>query len=98
MVHSKKGEEILRDSQIYATIESINEKDAIALDGIMACSKVTFHPLRNEYMRILTSNGLAVAIDETISVSKKELIIEFSKRFLYRTKLLNFVKRLSGRH
>lgn len=98
LVHSKKGAEILKESQVYATIESINEKDAIALDGIMACSKVRFHPLRNEYMRILASNGLVAAIDETISVSKKELIMEFSKRFLYKTKLLNFVKRFSGRH
>lgn len=76
---------------------SIDKEQAIELDGIMVRNNSTPHPKREEYYKDLDNEELDEHIAKYIPISKKDYLLERSKTFLYKTKLLPILKRIKRR-
>ena len=93
IVQSKKGADILSalDSlEIY----QVDTQKAIELDGVMVTKSAVPHPRRKDYYIDLGRETLPQHIQKFIPVSKRDLFLEKSKYFLYKTGLLKILKKL----
>ncbi|MCR5430302.1 MAG: Coenzyme F420 hydrogenase/dehydrogenase, beta subunit C-terminal domain [Eubacterium sp.] len=94
LINTDKGRDIfsiVKDKYEYYPIE---KERAIELDGKMVRNSAVPHPKRNDYYLDLDNEGLDEHIQKFIPISKKDYLVEKSKTFLYKTKLLYLLKRI----
>lgn len=94
IVNTLKGQEILEKVKEKFDIYPTDLEKTIKLDGSMIENSAIPNKNRNEFYKFLTNNSLEEAIKEYIHVSKKDKLIEKSKRIIYKTKILNKLKEL----
>lgn len=94
LVHTKKGKEVLKSSEEYFFLDEVDRDECIKLDGNMTEGIQKHHPKREDFFDELDKNGLQGAINKCIPIQRMNYIKEASKGILYRTGLLEIVKRI----
>ena len=97
IVNSKKGKCILQEIKNKFEIYKVNIDKQIELDGSMVEHSAIPNNNRKSYYKDLDKLGIKENINKYIRVSKKDYLIEKLKSILYKTKLLNIIKRIKER-
>lgn len=92
MVQSDVGRKVLEKVRDRYEIYKVDTEQAVSLDGIMVRKSAIPHPKRNEYYKDIDNEDLRSHIQKFIPVSKKDLLLERIKGFLYKTGLLRALK------
>lgn len=93
IVQSEKGVEILKALADQLEIYQVDTQKAIELDGVMVTKAAVPHPKRKDYYKDLDKETLPQHIQRFIPVTKKDILIEKSKRVLYKLGIFNLVKK-----
>ena len=93
IVQSEKGVEILKALADKLEIYQVDTQKAIELDGVMVTKAAVPHPKRKDYYKDLDKETLPQHIQRFIPVMKKDILIEKSKRVLYKLGIFNLVKK-----
>lgn len=93
ILQSVKAEKILNELRDYLEIYEVRTDLAVKLDGKMVLNSAKPHERRNEFYKELDAHDLDEHINMFIPVSKIDRMIEKSKKFLYKTRLMNFFKK-----
>ncbi len=94
LIQSDKGEQLLDWAYKDICIQQVNKKELIAKCGIMLCGKAQPNLKRNELFSQLGKVPLDQIIQKVCPVSKKDVIIEKMKSFLYSTGLIKIARKL----
>lgn len=94
LVQSKKGMDILRLISDYYEMYEISPKIAISTDGDMVYNSAKPHVNRKLFYKYLSKYGLEKTICELIPITKKDYLVEKSKKCLYKVGVLKILKRL----
>lgn len=97
IVNSKKGNNILQEIKNKFDIYKVNIDKQIELDGSMVEHSAIQNQNRSFYYRELDKLGIKENVNKYIRVSKKDYLIEQIKSILYKTKLLNRLKKIKGK-
>ena len=93
IVQSKKGEQVLEKIKQDFDIYPVDTERAIALDGIMVRNAAHPHPKREEYYKDMDRDEVAEHIEKFIPITKKDHLIEWSKKIIYRVGIYRFLKK-----
>ena len=93
IVQSKKGEQVLEKIKQDFDIYPVDTERAIALDGIMVRNAAHPHPKREEYYQDMDHDEVAEHIEKFIPITKKDHLIEWSKKIIYRVGIYRFLKK-----
>ena len=93
-INSEKGRKIFDIIKDKYEWYSIDLEKAILLDGKMVRASAKPHPKRNEFYRDLDNEELVEHIKKYIPISKKDYLIERSKKVLFKTKLIYIIKKI----
>lgn len=93
IVQSKKGEQVLEKIKQDFDIYPVDTERAIALDGIMVRNAAHPHPKREEYYQDMDRDEVAEHIEKFIPITKKDHLIEWSKKIIYRVGIYRFLKK-----
>ena len=93
-INTDKGRKILSEIEDEYEYYQVDKEQAIKLDGKMVRNSAIPHQKRKEYYVDLDDEELDVHIQKFIPISKKDYMVEKSKTFLYRTKLLYLLKKI----
>lgn len=93
IIQSKKGEEFFENIKNEYFYYSSNVEKAVELDGIMVKNSDIQHNLRNNFFNDIKKEDLADCIKKYIPITKKDYLIEKTKRFFYKLKILHFLKK-----
>ena len=93
IVQSKKGEQVLEKIKQDFDIYPVDTERAIALDGIMVRNAAHPHPKREEYYQDMYRDEVAEHIEKFIPITKKDHLIEWSKKIIYRVGIYRFLKK-----
>ncbi|HAH17913.1 MAG TPA: hypothetical protein DCL29_02705 [Eubacterium sp.] len=93
-INTDKGRKIFSNIEEHYEFYPIDIEQAIKLDGKMVRNSAIPHQKRKEYYVDLDNEELDVHIQRFIPISKKDYLVERSKTFLYRTKLLYLLKKI----
>lgn len=94
MVNTQKGKQLLKEIENQIEIYPTHLEESIQLDGPMVEKSAIPHKDRNEFYQSLNEHGLEKTIKKYIYVSKKDKVIESSKKIVYKAKILNKIKEL----
>jgi coenzyme F420-reducing hydrogenase beta subunit len=92
IVQNEKGERICK--QLNVIRFKVDTEKAIALDGIMIRNSAKAHPLREQFYCNMDSISLEEQIQRFIPITGKDRFIEILKQNLYRTGLLQKIRKL----
>lgn len=93
-INSDKGRKLFDEIKDKYEWYPIDAEQAIQLDGKMVRNSAKPHPKRDEYYINLDQEELDEHIRRFIPVSKIDYLLERSKTFLYRIKLLQMIKKI----
>ena len=91
-VNTEKGESIFSEIGDKLQKYEVDLEQAIELDGPMVENSAIPNKNRNTFYNTLNENGIIETIQKYINVSSKDKMIEKSKKFLYKTKILEKIK------
>lgn len=94
IVNSLKGKKILDTIKNQFEIYPVELDKQIKYDGIMVEKSAVPNEKRAFYYLGLNENGIEKNVKTYINVTKKDYIIEKVKIILYKTKILNFLKKI----
>lgn len=97
IVNSIKGKNILQEIKDKFNIYKVDINKQIELDGSMVEHSAIPNNNRNLYYKDLDELGIEKNLNKYIKVSKKDYLIEKIKSILYKTKLLNRLKKIKGK-
>ncbi len=93
LIHTEKGRQFLNTYGNDLILFSADTEKALSLDGKMATSSVA-EPLQREvFYQMLEEKGIKNTVDELIPISRKDYLIEKSKRVLCCLGILNVIKK-----
>lgn len=93
-IHSKKGVDVFDKIKDRYIVYLINYEKAIQYDGKMVLKSATPHQRRNEYFVDFDSEELNEHIQRFIPISKKDYLVEWSKRFFYKLRVLGLIRKI----
>ncbi len=94
IVQSEKGKQILRQIEKNYEIYPADTQKAVSLDGIMVQNAAKPHPNRKEYYIDLDVEEIEDHVQKFIPISKKDKMIEMSKKMIYKSGMYNVLKGL----
>ena len=94
IVNSKKGKEILNSIRTKYNIYDVDIDSQIKFDGIMVENSSNPNPNRLKYYKELEKDGIEKNLKKYIKITIKDYFIENIKPILYKTKLINKLKKL----
>lgn len=93
-INTDKGRKIFSIIKSQYEYYPIDKEKTIKLDGHMVFNCAIPHKKRKEFFADLDNEELNTIVQKYIPISKKDYMIEKSKAFLYRTKLLYLLKKI----
>lgn len=94
MVNTMNGKNVLNTISDKFDIYKVDIDEQIKNDGIMVENSAIPNKNRKEYYTNLNKVGLERNINQYIKVSLKDVIIEKSKKVLYKTHILSIIKKI----
>lgn len=85
IIQSRKGAELFEKIRSRYEAWETDTEQAVKLDGKMVRRSAVPHPKRNEFYRDLDAHSLSRHIQQFLPVSRKDYVVESSKKFLYRS-------------
>ena len=93
-VNTSKGIKIFENISNKYEVYEIDKEKAINLDGIMVRNSAKSHENRSDFYDEVNKYGLEKAVNKYIPISKKDYLVEKVKGLLYKTKILNIIKKI----
>lgn len=97
-VNSDKGKKMLKKIEQDYILYEIDIDKAIQFDGIMVENSAIPNKNRDEYYKFFKDNSIEDTIKKFIPVTGKDMIIENTKKVLYKTGLLNKIKEIKSKN
>lgn len=97
-IHSKTGRALVDalGDDIFKINVSIDE--LVTENGIMVSNSSRPHEKRNEFYRAVSLASIDKAINEVAPITRKDYIIEKSKRILFLTGMMKYIRKLKKKH
>ncbi|MHA3675701.1 Coenzyme F420 hydrogenase/dehydrogenase, beta subunit C-terminal domain [Faecalibacterium sp. PGM34] len=96
LVHTSKGEKLLKELAPYYDIVPVDTEKAILFDGIMVCNSATPHKSREYFYEDLDEHGLDEHIQKYIKVTTKDRLLESIKGIAYKCGLMETLRKIKG--
>lgn len=93
-INSDKGKEVFSKIKDQYEYYPTDKEKTIRLDGHMVFNCAVPHKKRNEFYKDLDKEDLKIIVQKYIPISKKDHLLERVKPLLYRTNILNALKRI----
>lgn len=93
IVNSVKGNDILNKIKNKFDIHSVNIDEQIKYDGVMVENSAIPNINRAKFYKGLNEDGIEKNSQKYVKVTKKDYLIENTKAILYKTKILNILKK-----
>lgn len=94
LLHTEKGENLFNETQPLIYYCKANVDKAIELDGIMATQCPPKNPQREQFFDDVNSMQYEQLIRKYFPLSPKRYLVQLTKPFLYKIKILNHIKRI----
>lgn len=92
-IHTEKGKKIFSQIETALTIYSVDIDKLVTKNGIMVNWSSKPNPKRNEFYRYAGILPIGEAIDKTIPITRKDHLIEKTKKILYMTGLIKVARK-----
>lgn len=96
IVNSESGKDIIDKIIDKFEIYKVDIDNQIKCDGIMVEHSAIPNQNRDEYYKRLEKDGIEKNIKKYINISQKDYFIENIKLLLYKTKIMNILKKFKG--
>ena len=93
LVHSDKGLKLIKNIITKIFIYEVNVEKALNYTGGMAEHSITRPITRNEFYTTLAEKGVVITLDKYVEVSLLDKVIECVKGVLYKTHILEKIKK-----
>ena len=93
-VRTNKGKTFLNNASEKLDIWKADISTMKSLDGVMIDQYPVMHPDRAIIFTNIQKNGFEASVKDALDIRKKDYIIEGSKRFLYKNKVLSKIIRI----
>ena len=97
LVHSKKGRFFFSKIEAKMLVYPCDSEKLIQENGVMVRKSAQPNEKRNEFYSLVAHNSIDVAIQKVSPITYSDHVMEYVKRFFFRTGLIVAIKRLRNR-
>lgn len=94
LIHSEEGKMLFESIKHKALVYECNVQDIVSNNGIMINHSSKANRNRDKFYTLCSSLPIDQAMNEISPITHKDIMIEKAKRFLYRTGLIKWAKKL----
>lgn len=95
-VHTEKGQKLLEGIAEQLIVYSVDVNSLVTENGIMVCNSAKPNDKRDEFYRLAQQHPIDVAMNMINPITKKDLMIENMKGFLFKTGLIKIARKLKN--